>query len=89
MFDFLKYSSKSPADRVLYFKNELCTQCSILPSCLVRGVFCNIMLFFCMGSTDFTEVVSRVWMTLKDNFWTFGTCSGTGNGLELETNCIL
>lgn len=38
-----------------------------------------------MGSTELAEVASRVWIILKDNAWTFGTCSGKGNGLELGT----
>lgn len=31
------------------------------------NVFYNIMLFFCMGSTELTEVASKVWIILKDN----------------------
>lgn len=56
---------------------------------LETNVFCNIMLFFCMESTELTEVASRVWITLKENSWTFGTCDGKGNYLELGINCIL
>lgn len=43
------------------------------------------MFFFCMGSTELTEVASRAWIILKDSSWTFGTCSAKGDGLELGT----
>lgn len=35
------------------------------------NVFCNIMLFFCMGSTELTEVASKVWINFKGQFLDF------------------